>query len=152
MSDRWIFWNGFRLLYLINEIYKCFLFWLSKKDDRCNRFLHNITEKGIVHCYSNTYNKTINKTMQRNGIYNPHLSKGGKTKCVNTIVGSTWLYYLYIRELPNIRGWTERKTKCYKRVTFALHSMSVWTVFESIMLHRRLNGAIWDILSLSVGT
>lgn len=68
------FLNGFHLLYLINEIYKCFLFWLSKKDDRCNRLLHNITEKGIVYCYSNIYNKTINKTMQSNGICNSHLS------------------------------------------------------------------------------
>ena len=78
--------------------------------------------------------------------------KGGKTKCVNTIVGLTWLCCLYIRELPNIREWTERKTKCYKRVTFALHSMSVWTVFERIMLHRRENGAIWDVLSLNMCT
>lgn len=25
-------------------------------------------------------------------------------------------------------------------------------MFERIMLHRRVNGAIWDVLSLSVGT
>lgn len=58
---------------------------------------------------------------------------------------------LYIRELQDNWGWMERKTKCYNRVTFVLHSRDVWTVFEEIMLHGTGKEAIWGDFSVRMG-